>query len=293
MQKINPYLWFNTQAEEAANFYVSLFDHSRIDAIARYPEGGPGPAGAVMTAAFQLAGQDFIALNGGPMFSFTPAISFFVNCATEEEVDRLFQKLSEGGRVLMELEKYPFSEKFGWTNDRFGVSWQLNLAPQSQKITPFLTFVGKHNGKAAEAVEKYVSLFDNSSIQSIHRYPAGEGEAEGAGQLVRFSLNGQDFRAFDGGLQHAWTFTEAVSLLVNCETQAEVDRLWDELTAGGEEQPCGWLKDKYGVSWQIIPTVLGKLMADEDPEKASRVVQAMLQMKKIEIAGLEQAYQHA
>jgi len=290
-QKITPYLWFDTQAEEAANFYVSIFDHSKVADIARYGEGGPRPAGGVMIVTFQLDGQVFTALNGGPEFNFTPAISFFVYCATEEEIDRLFKKLSNGGQVLMELDKYPFSEKFGWVNDRFGVSWQLNLAPNPQKIIPFFTFVGKQHGKAEEAVNTYVSLFDHSSIQAIERYAAGEGEPKGTVKHARFTLHGQEFMAMESGLEHAWTFTEAVSLLVNCESQAEVDELWEKLTAGGEEGPCGWLKDKYGVSWQIIPTVLGTLMQDEDAEKASRVMKAMLQMKKIDIAGLRQAYE--
>lgn len=154
MQKITPFLWFDTQAEEAANFYVSIFKNSKIVAVSRYGEGGPGPKGSVMTAAFQLEGQDFIALNGGPQFK----------------------------------------------------------------------------------------------------------------------------------------FTEAISLSVNCETQQEVDEYWGRLSAGGQEGPCGWLKDKYGLSWQINPAILGKMLSDPDPQKAKRVMQAMLKMKKIDIDGLKQAY---
>jgi len=295
IQKIVPFLWFDTQAEEAVSHYVSIFDRSKIGDIARYGEGSPGPAGRVMTVTFELEGQEFTALNGGPEFNFTPAISFFVNCATEEEIDRLFMKLSEGGQVLMELDKYPFSDKFGWTNDRYGVSWQLNLATaaHSQKIIPFFTFVGKQHGKAEEAVNTYVSLFDRSGIQALERYGAGEGEPEGTVKHARFTLHGQEFMAMESGLEHAWTFTEAVSLLVNCGSQAEVDELWEKLSTGGEEGPCGWLKDKYGVSWQIVPTILGTLLQDRDAEKASRVMKAMLQMKKIDIAGLRQAYDAA
>src|SRR5208337_4269581 len=125
MQKITPFLWFDTQAEEAANFYASLFDNSRIGSIRRYGDAGPGPKGAVMTMSFQLQGLSFMALNGGPQFAFTPAISFFVTCKTEQEVDALWKKLSDRGTVFMQLQKYPFSERFGWISDRFGLSWQL------------------------------------------------------------------------------------------------------------------------------------------------------------------------
>ena len=154
-QKIAPFLWFDNQAEEAVNFYVSIFKHSKVTSISRYGEAGPGPKGTVMTATFELEGQEFIALNGGPEFKFTEAISFFVNC----------------------------------------------------------------------------------------------------------------------------------------ETQAEVDELWEKLSAGGEKGPCGWLKDKYGVSWQIVPTALGEMLSDPDPEKSKRVTQAMLQMKKLDIDALRRAYE--
>ena len=154
MQKITPFLWFDSQAEEAMNFYVSIFKNSKIGKVTRYGEAGPGPKGTVMSATFQLDGQEFYALNGGPLFKFTPAISFFVNC----------------------------------------------------------------------------------------------------------------------------------------ETQQEVDELWEKLSAGGRKDRCGWLVDKYGVSWQIIPSVLGKLLGDQDAEKAKRVMHAMLQMDKLDIARLQQAY---
>ncbi len=154
MQTITPFLWFDTQAEQAAKFYVSVFKNSRIVTTARYGEAGPGPKGSVMTVLFELDGQQFIALNGGPQFK----------------------------------------------------------------------------------------------------------------------------------------FTEAVSFSVSCETQEEVDRFWEQLSAGGEEGPCGWLKDKYGLSWQVNPTILGKMLSDPDPKKSRRVMEAMLKMKKIDIAALKQAY---
>jgi predicted 3-demethylubiquinone-9 3-methyltransferase (glyoxalase superfamily) len=155
MQKITPFLWYDSQAEEAMNFYISIFKNSKVVTVARYSDAGPGPKGSVMTAAFQLEGQDFVALNGGPQFKFTPAISF----------------------------------------------------------------------------------------------------------------------------------------VVNCETQQEVDDLWEKLSAGGRKDRCGWLQDKFGVSWQIVPTIVSKLFQDKDPEKSKRVMQAMLQMDKLDIARLRQAYE--
>ena len=167
MQKITPFLWFDNQAEEAANYYSSIFKNSKIRNVTRYAEAGAKvsgiPKGTVMTVTLQIDGQEFMALNGGPMFTFSPAISFFVNCKTQQEIDELWNKLSEGGTVLMELDKYPFSEKFGWLQDKFGVSWQLNLASRTQKITPFLVFVGEQYGKAEEAMNSVFSIHGQES----------------------------------------------------------------------------------------------------------------------------------
>jgi predicted 3-demethylubiquinone-9 3-methyltransferase (glyoxalase superfamily) len=303
-QKITPYLWFDDQAEEAANFYVSIFSSSRsasgeknseIGSISRYGDEGAEvsgrPSGTVMTVEFRLKGQEFIALNGGPEFKFTPAISFFVSCETEAEINDLWGKLSDRGEILMPLNQYPFSEKFGWVNDKFGVSWQLNLARSEQKITPFLLFVGKQHAKTEEAIGLYTSLFANSRVINIEHFGTGEGEPEGTVKHAKFTLNGQEFMAMDSNLEHHFTFTEAISFFVHCTTQEEVDELWENLTGdGGEEGPCGWLKDKYGVSWQIIPNALTEMLADQNADKAERVMQAMLKMKKIDIEGLKEAY---
>lgn len=291
MQKIVPYLWFNDNAEEAVNFYTSLFKNSRAGSVLRYGEAGPGPEGAVMTVTFYLHGQEFVALNGGPQFTFTPAISFFVNCETQQEIDELWEKLSDGGSVLMELGTYPFSEKFGWVADKFGVSWQLNLASRAQKIVPFLMYVGKQHGKAEEAIKFYISLFKDSGILNINRYGPGQQEPEGTVMHAAFSLAGQEFMAMDSSLEHHFTFTEAISFLVNCETQQEIDELWEKFSGGGETGECGWLKDKYGVSWQIVPTVLIEMLQDKDPAKAKSVTQALFQMKKLDIKTLQAAYE--
>ena len=154
-----------------------------------------------------------------------------------------------------------------------------------QKITPFLWF----NGQAEEAMHFYVSIFKNSKVLSVTRYgDAGPGP-KGTVMSATFQLEGQTFYALNGGPQYS--FTPAISLFVNCETQAEVDELWEKLLQGGRPSRCGWLQDKYGLSWQIIPSVLGKLLGDKDPQKADRVMQAMLQMDKIDIKRLQAAYE--
>ncbi len=155
-----------------------------------------------------------------------------------------------------------------------------------QKIVTFLWF----DREAEEAMNFYLSVFPDSKVLSVSRYPEGSPGPAGEVMVASFELGGQEFQALNGGPQ--FKFTEAISLMVNCETQAEVDNYWEKLTAnGGEESMCGWLKDKYGLSWQIVPTALGKLMSDPDPEKSQRVMQAMLGMKKLDIAALQRAHE--
>jgi predicted 3-demethylubiquinone-9 3-methyltransferase (glyoxalase superfamily) len=290
-QKITPFLWFDDNAEEAMNFYVSIFKNSEVLSVNRYGEAGPGQEGTVMTATFRLSGLEFMALNGGPQFKFTPAISFFVSCKNEQEVDGLWTNLSDGGIVLMGLGTYPFSDKFGWVMDKFGVSWQMSLAGVTQTIAPFLMFVGAQHGRAEEAMNFYVSLFKNSRIVQLERYGPGEEEPEGTVKHATFSLSGQEFMAIDSNREHPFTFTPAISLFITCDTQQEVDALWDRLSEGGATSQCGWLTDRFGVSWQVVPFVLGELLQDKDPVKSNRVMQAMLQMTKLDIATLERAYE--
>jgi predicted 3-demethylubiquinone-9 3-methyltransferase (glyoxalase superfamily) len=301
MARIVPNLWFDDQAGEAAAFYTALFPNSRIGRTTRYGKAGfefhGQPEGKVMTVEFELEGLKFIGLNGGPIFKFTPAISFLAACRTEAEVDALWGPLSAGGTALMELGAYPFSGRYGWTQDRYGLSWQVMLMDGREiprAITPTLMFVGDVAGRAEEAVRKYAALFPHGRIGEIDRYREGE-EPDRAGTVrhAGFSLDGQEFAAMDSARVHGYSFTEAVSLMVVCGTQAEIDHFWDGLSQGGDPaaQRCGWLKDRYGVSWQVVPAVLDGMLRDPDPAKVERVVNAFFQMSKFDIAELQRAFE--
>lgn len=294
MQKITPFLWFDGKAEEAIKLYTSVFKNSKIVSISYWGDGSPFPKEQVMNASFELDGQQFYAFDAGPQFKFNPSISFFVVCETEHETNAVWQKLIEEGKPLMALDKYDWSVKYGWLQDRYGISWQISqgkISEVGQKFTPSLLFTGEQHGKAEAAINFYTSIFDNSSITGILKYTAGDKDAEGTVKHAQFSLNKQVFMAMDSSQPGPLKFNEAISLFVNCETQNEIDYFWDKLTAGGgQESMCGWLKDKFGVSWQIVPPVLVELLSDKDPVKAGRVMQAMMQMKKIIIADLHKAH---
>ena len=300
-QKITANLWFDSQAEEAATYYTSLFWHSAIGGMTHYGKAGfeihGQPEGKVMTIEFELEGQQFIGLNGGPIFQLTPAVSFRVDCDARQEVDRLWERLAEGGTALMDLGEYPFSERYGWTQDKYGLSWQVMLRGAReirQKITPTLMFVGDVCGKAEEAIHLYASVFHNAEVGDILRYGKGEEpDKDGTVKHAAFTLEGQAFAAMDSAHQHRFAFNEAISFMVHCETQEEIDDYWERLSKGGDPaaQQCGWLKDAYGVSWQIAPTALDEMMQDPDKEKVERVTNAFLKMKKLDLATIARAFE--
>lgn len=290
MQKIYPCLWFDGQAEEAARLYTSLFPRSKIGRAACYGKSASQASGqkegTTMTVEFELEGQRILGLNGGAHFKFSPALSFFVLRNSEEAIDRLWEGLSSGGETRMPLNKYPWAEKYGWTTDRFGVEWQLMLTPQEQKIVPAFLFVKEQFGKGEEAIHFYQSVFKNSKIDSLSR-----DEATKTIQHCAFSLEGVGFVLMEGQGEHNFTFTPAFSLVVDCQNQQEIDDYWAKLSAGGSPGHCGWLTDKYGVSWQIVPSGLSELMAV--PQQAENVMAALVEMKKLDLSRLEAAAQQA
>lgn len=296
-QKITPFIWYDHEAEDAARLYTSLFADGRITHVSRYSDAGNEvhgqPAGKVMVAGFEIAGLRISALNGGQAFRPTPSISFFVRLDTEAEVNALWERLGEGGSVLMPLDTYPWSRRYGWLQDRYGVSWQISVhetGARGPTITPSFLFTGDNFGRAAEAISLYTSIFPGSEEEHVELREPGDGEAAGSVLFGSFTLSGQTFNIMDGPGAHDFGFSEGLSLMVSCETQDEIDHYWEALIAdGGRESQCGWLKDRFGVSWQITPTIMEKLMASSDPAAADRLMTAMLKMKKLDIATLEAA----
>jgi predicted 3-demethylubiquinone-9 3-methyltransferase (glyoxalase superfamily) len=294
VDKITSHLWFDSEAVEAAEFYSASFPNSKITDISTLHDTPSGDADIV---SFELFGQAFMAISAGPLFKFTPAVSFLVRCRSEEGVDELWEKLSEGGAVLMSLDAYPFSKRYGWIADRFGLSWQLMYADDEnvqQRITPTLMFVGEVCGRAEEAIDFYTSVFPDSKVGQALRYASDEEpDKEGTIKHAGFTLAGQEFAAMDSAHDHGFGFNEAISFMVGCDSQDEIDYYWDRLSAVPEAEQCGWLKDRFGVSWQVVPSVLGQLLGRGTAEQTARVTEAFLRMKKFDIAELKRAYEGA
>jgi predicted 3-demethylubiquinone-9 3-methyltransferase (glyoxalase superfamily) len=263
VRTITPHLWFDKEAKEVAALYTSVFEDSAIKNAATLHNT---PSGSVDLVTIELAGQEFRLISAGPYFKFTPAVSFLVACKTKEEVDRLWDQLSPSGSALMELGEFPFSERYGWTQDRYGLSWQVMfMGPREikQKIIPTLMFVGAQCGKAEEAIKFYGSVFNNAEVDHILRYGGGEEpDKEGTIKHAGFTLDGEEFAAMDSARVQGFGFRQ-----------------------------CGWLKDKFGFSWQIVPTVTDQMLRSQDEKKIARLTEAFLKMKKFDIAKLEEAFE--
>ena len=298
---IVPCIWLDDQAEAAAAAYAEIFPFTRVTAISRYPATGENPSGrppgSVLTVELELAKQRFTLLNGGPMFKPNPSVSFFVQVDTPAEADRVFHALAEGGFVLMPIDRYPWSERYGWVADRFGVSWQvMTTAPGAMGdtvIVPCLMFSGAIAGKAEEAIALYTSVFPHGRVELVDRYASGEGPT-GSVKHGRFTIAGQPMVAMDSHIEHRITFDEGLSLQVMCDDQATIDRYWDALVAGGGSHgPCGWLKDRFGLSWQVVPSSIAHWMASPDTAARDRAFAAMMTMGKLDIATLDRAFRGA
>jgi len=274
---VYPCLWFDGNAKAAAEFYCAIFKNSKIK------------TDTSLVVVFELANKKIMGLNGGPLFRINPSISFFAECKSIEETNEIWERLTDGGKALMAIDKYPWSERYGWVQDKFGMTWQIMLsgdAIDNLKITPSFLFTSQQFGKAELAIDFYTSVFDHSAKDLLVHYEPG---TEHAGKILfsRFTINQYPMIAMDGPGVHDYTFNEALSFVVECETQEQIDYYWNKLTEGGKESQCGWLKDKFGVSWQIVPAILSKLMSD--PSKSQRVMQAFMKMKKFDIEKLLQA----
>lgn len=282
LNKIFPCLWYNGDAGLAAQFYTQIFD-------------GKITENTFTVVSIKLFGQKMMLLNAGPQFEKNASISFMVMCETEEEVDRYWEQLAATGTVLKDLGEYPWSKCYGWVRDSFGVTWQIYLGDKTgeQKIIPTLMFVHQNNGKAMQAMQFYTGVFPESSIGNVLLYGDGvdmeNQEPPNNVQHAHFKINGYSLFCMDNSYNHPFNFNEGISFVVMTQDQQETDELWEKLTENGSEAPCGWLKDKFGLSWQIVPGRLIELLNQEDPAKSQKAVSAMLKMKKIEIALMEAA----
>ena len=297
-QKIVPHLWYDKEAKEAAEFYASIFPDSKITDVTTIHDT---PSGDSDIVSFELWGQKFMAISAGPLFKFNPSVSIIVNFDpsrekdAKEKINEVWNKLSEGGTALMPLDKYPFSERYGWIQDKYGLSWQLILTnPEGEErptFVPSLLFVGDKCGNAEEAINFYLSVFKNAKQGLITRYPKGmEPDKEGTIMFSDFMLENQWFAAMDSAQKHKFRFNEAISFIVYCETQEEIDYYWERLSAVPEAEQCGWLKDMYGISWQIVPNEMDEMMSKGTPEQLARLMKAFLKMKKFELVKLQRAY---
>lgn len=294
MKNITPHLWFDKEAVEASEFYTSTFPDSKVTNMNTVHDT---PSGDTQIVSFELFGQPFMAISAGPLFKFNPSVSFLVRCKTKDEVEAFWKAVSEGGTDLMPLDSYPFSDWYGWTQDRYGLSWQMMLdrdADAGQRITPTLMFVGGVCGKAEEAINFYTSTFPDSKVGAVLRYgPDEEPDQERTIKHAGFWLQGQEFAAMDSAHDHDFAFNEAISFMVYCQDQKEIDYYWDHLSAVPEAEQCGWLKDRYGLSWQIVPSGMDEMMTTGTQEQIARVTEAFLQMKKFDIAELQRVYEES
>ena len=293
-QKIIPNLWFEGNAKEAVDFYVSVFPESNVLYTSRYPNSAEEGladfqmklAGDVLSVEFELGQQRFTAINAGPEFRFNPSVSFMVNFDPSNDtraldhLNELWNKLISGGQALMPLDAYPFSERYGWVKDRYGLSWQLILTDPLGEPRPFiipsLMFSQQNENLAEAAINYYVSVFSDARPGNLTRYQEDTGPAK-AGSLMfgDFMLANQWFAAMDSGVEQDFKFNEACSFAVMCKDQAEIDYYWEKLSRVPEAELCGWCKDQFGLSWQIVPDNIQELM--ERPNAFSR----LMPMKKL------------
>lgn len=298
-QIIVPHLWYDKEAREAAAFYTSIFPNSTISEELNLHDT---PSGDAQIVSFELWGQKFMSISAGPYFKFNPSVSFMGNFDpsreqnAKEKIHKIWNQLSDGGVVLMPLAQYPFSELYGWIQDKYGLSWQLFLTnPEGEErpaIMQSLLFVGERYGKAEEAMNFYLSVFKNSKQGHLMRYPKGmEPDKAGTIMFADFNLENQWFIVMDSAHEHKFNFNEAISFMVYCDTQEEVDYYWNKLSAVPESEQCGWVKDQYGISWQIVPSNMDEIMSKCTPEQLDRVNKAILKMKKLDMVEIQRAFE--
>nr|WP_315528263.1 VOC family protein [Carnobacterium maltaromaticum] len=287
--KFAPCLWVDNQVEEMTELYTKVFENGKPLKTLYFLEDAHGKIGDILTQSVQLANQEFILLNGGPEFKATPSISYMVTCTSEAQLQVLWQELSEGGKLLMNLAIYPGVGQFGWLEDRFGISWQFSLdqSSSSQKITPCFMFSVEEYGNASSAVAEWIEVFQSGEI--LEHYS----NEDSTTKLAKFTLHQQEFMAMDSAVDHDFTFSLANSFYVYCENQKEIDRLWTAITREGTEMPCGWMGDRFGVAWQTVTRDMDTMLDRKNLTKALAVTQAVYGMMKIDSEELRRIYNEA
>lgn len=297
MLPIKPHIWFDQdKAREAAEFYATLMPDSALNYVNHFPM----PGGECEIVEFTFGGQPFLGISAGDGLKISPSISFMINFDPSRDldaarrIDEVWSKLSENGKIMMPLDRYPFSERYGWVSDKYGVSWQLILTnPAGEEkpvIVPSLMYTGQVAGKANEAIDFYCSVFKDSKRGITAPRPEDMGpDKAGTLMFADFYIDQTWLAAMDSAHPHGFNFNDAVSLLIPCETQEEIDYYWSALSVDGEPGQCGWLKDKYGVSWQVASTIMLKTMKNGNPEQIARITQAFMTMKKVDVAALQRA----
>ncbi len=270
-QKIIPNLWFDKEAIEAAEFYTSIFPDSKRTFTSKIKDT---PSGDCDILRFELMSYEFQAISAGTHIKSNPSISFMVNFNTKYDkdarnrIDEIWDKLSESGKILMPLDAYPFSEHYGWLQDKYGFSWQLRYTDaegeERPRIVPFFLFVTDSCEKAEEATGYYLCVFKNTKRGAMSHYPTkSETNKKSSIMFTDFTLEDQWFAAMDvSAHMHDFTFNEAISLIITCKDQKEIDYYLDKLSPVSKTSQCGAVKDKYGVSWQILPQQMDKLVAE-------------------------------
>lgn len=297
MLPIKPHLWFDQSAKQAAEFYASFMPDSTVN----YTNHFSMPGDECEIVEFTIAGQQFFGISSGHKLGINPSISFMINFDPSRNpdaaihIDEVWNKLTEKGKIMMPLDSYPFSKRYGWVEDKYGVSWQLILTnPAGEErpvIVPSLMFTEPVAGKADEAIAFYCAVFKDGKRGNTSARPEDMGpDKAGTLMYADFYIDQTWLAAMDSAHQHGFNFNDAVSLLIPCETQEEIDYYWAALSAGGEPGQCGWLKDKYGVSWQVASTVMFNALKNGTPEQIARVTQTFMTMNKVNIASLQQAY---
>lgn len=275
MGKFSACLWVDGHVEEMIAFYSEVFSTVKRKVTNYFESDQHGKIGDILTVSLDIDNLEFILLNGGPEFQMTPAISYVVEARTVEEAECIWGKLAAKGTILMALDESS-GRLFGWLNDQFGVSWQITVGSDAEIISPCLMFIHENYGRAAEALTAWESYYGQLEKGLVLKNP------DDTIQFAKFSLHGQPFMIMENDYDHQFEITMGNSFYVYCEDQEEINRVWAAVTKEGQESQCGWMIDKFGVSWQTVTRDMDTLFRSINP-KAKELTEALYQMKKIDI----------